>query len=143
MERDPHMLIEGCIITCKAVNAHSCYIYVRGEFGLATRRLEAAVEEAYKAGILGKSVLGSGVARLHLRRGDRPPGQPRGPARPAPQQAAVPRGAAGLYARPTSVNNVESIASVPGIILEGVDWFTGHGHREVHRLRDLSACPGT
>ncbi len=65
--------------------------------------------------------------RLHLRRGDRAPRQPRGPPRPAAQQAAVPRRRGPVRPARPSVNNVESIASVPGIILEGVDWFTGMG----------------
>ena len=132
MERDPHMLIEGCIITCKAVNAHSCYIYVRGEFGLATRRLEAAVEEAYKAGILGKSVLGSGFALdIVVHRGagayicgeetalleslEGKKGQPRlKPPFPAVE---------GLFGCPTVINNVESIAGVPAIIAKGAEWW--------------------
>lgn len=132
MERDPHMLIEGCIITCKAVNAHSAYIYIRGEFGLAWKRMEAAIEEAYKAGILGKSVMGSGFALdLVVHRGagayicgeetalleslEGKKGQPRlKPPFPAVE---------GLFGCPTVINNVESIAGVPAIIAKGAEWW--------------------
>ena len=60
MELDPHMLIEGTAIACKAIGSHAAYIYVRGEFGLATQRTEAAIKEAYEAGILGENAMGSG-----------------------------------------------------------------------------------
>jgi len=132
MERDPHMLIEGCIICCKAVDAHSCYIYIRGEFGLALQRMEAAVAEAYKAGILGNSVLGSGfkldvvihkgagayicgeeTALLESLEGKK--GQPRlKPPFPAVE---------GLFGCPTVINNVESIAGIPPIIVKGAEWW--------------------
>src|SRR5215813_2759616 len=59
LEKDPHMLIEGSAIACKAVDAHHCFIYIRGEFGLAYQRILAAVEEAYREGVLGQHVLGT------------------------------------------------------------------------------------
>ena len=136
MLSSPHALIEGIIIACYAIRAANAFIYVRGEVASVIRRLRTAVAEAYEAGLLGRDILGSGIdidlvvhagagayicgeetALLDSLEGRR--GQPRSKP-PFP-------GAAGLYARPTSVNNVESIASVPGIILEGVDWFTGMG----------------
>jgi NADH-quinone oxidoreductase subunit F len=114
------------------VNAHSCYIYVRGEFGLATRRLEAAVEEAYKAGILGKSVLGSGFALdvvVHRGAGAYICGEEtalleslegkKGQPRLKPPFPAV----EGLFGCPTVINNVESIAGVPAIIAKGAEWW--------------------
>jgi NADH-quinone oxidoreductase subunit F len=136
MMANPHVLIEGVAISSFAIGCEHAFIYLRGEVVHVYRRLLRAVEEAYAAGHLGDDVHGSG-ANLHITvhagagayicgeetalldslEGRR--GQPRSKP-PFP-------GVAGLYARPTSVNNVESIASVPGIILEGVDWFTGMG----------------
>ena len=136
MMANPHVLIEGVAISSYAIGCEHAFIYLRGEVVHVYRRLLRAVEEAYAAGLLGKDINGTGVnvditvhagagayicgeetALLDSLEGRR--GQPRSKP-PFP-------GAAGLYARPTSVNNVESIASVPGIILEGVDWFTGMG----------------
>jgi NADH-quinone oxidoreductase subunit F len=136
MMNDPHALIEGILIACLAVRAHHAFIYIRGEAIHAIRRVSAAVEQARAKGYVGPSVMNSGfpceitvhsgagayicgeeTALLDSLEGRR--GQPR-------LKPPFP-GAAGLYARPTSVNNVESIASVPGIILEGADWFKGMG----------------
>jgi NADH-quinone oxidoreductase subunit F len=132
LERDPHMLIEGAAIACKAVDAHSCYIYIRGEFGLAYQRIQAAVEEAYREGILGKSAIGTDYAlEMVVHRGagayicgeetalleslEGKKGQPRlKPPFPAIE---------GLFACPTVVNNVETLAAVPHIIARGADWW--------------------
>jgi NADH-quinone oxidoreductase subunit F len=136
MLANPHVLIEGVVISSYAIGCEHAFIYLRGEVVHVYRRLLQAVEEARAAGLVGRDVGGTGVdveitvhagagayicgeetALLDSLEGRR--GQPRSKP-PFP-------GAAGLYARPTSVNNVESIASVPGIILEGVDWFTSMG----------------
>jgi NADH-quinone oxidoreductase subunit F len=136
MMANPHVLIEGVVISSYAIGCEHAFIYLRGEVVHVYRRLLRAVEEAREAGLVGRDVGGTGVdveitvhagagayicgeetALLDSLEGRR--GQPRSKP-PFP-------GAAGLYARPTSVNNVESIASVPGIILEGVDWFTSMG----------------
>ncbi len=136
MMANPHVLIEGVVISSYAIGCEHAFIYLRGEVVHVYRRLLRAVEEARAAGLVGRDVNGSGVnveitvhagagayicgeetALLDSLEGRR--GQPRSKP-PFP-------GAAGLYARPTSVNNVETIASVPGIILEGVDWFTSMG----------------
>jgi NADH-quinone oxidoreductase subunit F len=136
MMADPHSLIEGCIITSYAIRAKFCAIYVRGEALHPIRRLRAAVAEAYAAGYLGKDVLGTGfdldivvhagagayicgeeTALLDSLEGRR--GQPRlKPPFPA---------TAGLYASPTVVNNVETIASVPYIVAGGAEWFRAMG----------------
>jgi NADH-quinone oxidoreductase subunit F len=136
MMADPHSLIEGCVIAAYAMRAHSCFIYVRGEVPHCIRRLNAAVREAYKAGYLGADILGSGfdldivvhagagayicgeeTALLDSLEGKR--GQPRlKPPFPA---------AAGAYGMPTTVNNVETIASVPFIVNGGSDWFRAMG----------------
>ncbi len=136
MMSDPHSLIEGIAITCYAVRARYAFIYVRGELVHAQRRLRAAVNEAYAAGYLGTDILGSGfdcdvvihsgagayicgeeTALLDSLEGYR--GQPRlKPPFPATH---------GLYASPTVVNNVGTIASVPSIVLGGADWWKEMG----------------
>src|SRR5690606_19970019 len=136
MMADPHALIEGCIIAAYAMRSHHCFIYIRGEALHPMRRLHAAVREAKHAGYLGRDILGSGfdleitvhagagayicgeeTALLDSLEGRR--GQPRlKPPFPA---------AAGLYAAPTTVNNVETIATVPSIINGGADWFRAMG----------------
>jgi NADH-quinone oxidoreductase subunit F len=134
LERDPHMLIEGCIVACKAINAHHAYIYIRGEFGLAWQRIEAAVNEAYAAGILGKSTLGTDFAldiTVHRGAGAYICGEEtalleslegrKGQPRLKPPFPAV----EGLWGCPTVINNVESIAGVPHIIAKGADWWKG------------------
>jgi NADH-quinone oxidoreductase subunit F len=136
MMADPHSLIEGCIITSYAIRANFCAIYVRGEIVHAIRRLHWAVKEAYDAGHLGRDIHGSGfdldivvhagagayicgeeTALLDSLEGRR--GQPRlKPPFPA---------TAGLYAAPTVVNNVETIATVPSIVAGGTEWFRTMG----------------
>ncbi|MFD9699279.1 NADH-quinone oxidoreductase subunit NuoF [Lentzea sp. NPDC059081] len=136
MMADPHSLIEGVIITSYAIRANFAAIYVRGEVLHCIRRLNAAVREAYAKGYLGKDILGSGfdldlvvhagagayicgeeTALLDSLEGRR--GQPRlKPPFPA---------TSGLYASPTVVNNVETIASVPFIVNGGADWFRTMG----------------
>ncbi|ODQ85082.1 NADH-quinone oxidoreductase subunit NuoF [Mycolicibacterium holsaticum] len=132
----PHFLIEGIIIAAYAIRAHHAFIYLRGEVLPALRRLRTAVEEAYDAGLLGHDIDGSGfdldvivhagagayicgeeTALLDSLEGRR--GQPR-LRPPFPAQA-------GLYGCPTVVNNVESIASVPPILLHGDGWFASMG----------------
>jgi NADH-quinone oxidoreductase subunit F len=132
----PHFLIEGVIITCRAIGAKKAFIYLRGEVVHVYRRLLEAVEEARAAGYLGENILGSGTdvdIVVHAGAGAYICGEEtalldslegrRGQPRLKPPFPAV----AGLYARPTVVNNVESIASVPSIIANGAEWFAGIG----------------
>ena len=132
----PHALIEGIIIAAHAIRARRAFIYVRGEVASVIRRLRTATEEAYAAGYLGTDILGSGVdvdLVVHAGAGAYICGEEtalldslegrRGQPRLRPPFPAV----AGLYASPTVVNNVESIASVPPIIRNGVDWFRAMG----------------
>jgi NADH-quinone oxidoreductase subunit F len=132
----PHTLIEGAIITSFAIGSHHAFIYVRGEVVHVLRRLMKAVAEAYDNGWLGKNIQGTGFdldITVHAGAGAYICGEEtalldsleglRGQPRLKPPFPAV----AGLYARPTVVNNVESIASVPAIIRNGVDWFTAMG----------------
>ena len=136
LRNDPHKLIEGCLVAGFAMGAHVAYIYVRGEFILERKHLQAAVDQAYAAGLLGDNACGSGwkfdvyvhhgagayicgeeTALLESLEGKK--GQPRlKPPFPANM---------GLYGCPTTVNNVESIAVAPTILRRGAAWFTGFG----------------
>ncbi|WP_018157009.1 NADH-quinone oxidoreductase subunit NuoF [Demetria terragena] len=132
----PHFLIEGVAITSFAIGCNHAFIYLRGEVLHVYRRLLRAVEEAYAAGYLGKDILGTGYdldVTVHAGAGAYICGEEtalldslegrRGQPRLKPPFPAV----AGLYARPTVVNNVESIASIPPIVNHGVDWFSEMG----------------
>ena len=136
MMANPHVLIEGSIISAYAIRAHQVFIYVRGEVLHVIRRLQQAVAEAYQAGYLGADILGSGYdvdLVVHCGAGAYICGEEtalldslegrRGQPRLRPPFPAV----AGLYAAPTVVNNVESVASVPSIIANGASWFAGLG----------------
>ncbi len=136
MELDPHQLVEGMVVGGIAINSVQGYIYLRGEFVHAGRRLAKAIREAYAAGYLGADVLGSGKRfDLTLHRGagayicgeetallDSLEGR-RGQPRLRPPFPA----AHGLYGCPTTVNNVESIAAVPFILRHGIDWWRAWG----------------
>ncbi len=132
----PHLLVEGTIISAYAIGAHYAFIYVRGEVLHVVRRLHYAVAEAYDAGYLGTDILGSGFDLdivVHTGAGAYICGEEtalldslegrRGQPRLRPPFPAV----AGLYASPTVINNVETIASVPSILTQGVDWFRSMG----------------
>ncbi|HEY9563858.1 MAG TPA: NADH-quinone oxidoreductase subunit NuoF [Nocardioides sp.] len=136
MMASPHTLIEGVIISSYATRANHAFIYVRGEVIHVVRRLQRAVQEAYLAGHLGKDIHGSGYDLdlvIHAGAGAYICGEEtalldslegrRGQPRLRPPFPAV----AGLYASPTVINNVESIASVPSIIDRGADWFSSLG----------------
>jgi NADH-quinone oxidoreductase subunit F len=133
---NPHALVEGVTITSYAIGCHHAFIYLRGEVVHVYRRLLAAVAEARAAGLVGRNVLGRGFdleITVHAGAGAYICGEEtalldslegrRGQPRLKPPFPAV----AGLYARPTVVNNVESIASVPSIVRGGADWFTSMG----------------
>jgi NADH-quinone oxidoreductase subunit F len=149
MSKLPHLLIEGMITSSYALGANTSYIYIRGELLYVLRILEKAIAEAYAAGFLGKNILGSGydldlyvhpgggayicgeeTALLESLEGKR--GNPRNkPPFPAVQ---------GLYARPTVVNNVESIAAVPVIVNEGGDEYAKIGIGRSTGTKLISAC---
>jgi len=136
MRNEPQKLIEGCLIAGFAMQAKAAYIYIRGEYVHEAKRLEAAIEEAYEAGLIGKNAAGSGwdfdvyvhrgagayicgeeTALLESLEGKK--GQPR-------LKPPFPAGA-GLYGCPTTINNVETIAVVPTILRRGAEWFAGLG----------------
>jgi len=136
MEGDPHKLLEGVMISSFAVGATKAYIYIRGEYKLCINRLEIAIKDAYEYGLLGRNIFESGfdldiyikigagayicgeeTALIESMEGNR--GNPRSKP-PFP-------GVEGAWKLPTVVNNVETIANVPGIITNGAAWFTGYG----------------
>ncbi|MGB7964277.1 MAG: NADH-quinone oxidoreductase subunit NuoF [Propionicimonas sp.] len=132
----PHTLVEGMIIASYAIGCHTAFAYVRGEVLHVIRRLQQAVSQAYEAGLLGKDIQGSGYDLdiiVHAGAGAYICGEEtalldslegrRGQPRLRPPFPAV----AGLYASPTVINNVESIASVPSIINHGASWFSSMG----------------
>ncbi len=136
MMASPHTLIEGVIISSYAIRANHAFIYVRGEVLHVVRRLQRAVQEAYRAGHLGKDIHGYGYDLdlvVHAGAGAYICGEEtalldsleglRGQPRLRPPFPAV----AGLYASPTVINNVESIASVPSIVGNGAEWFSSMG----------------
>jgi NADH-quinone oxidoreductase subunit F len=132
----PHTLVEGMIIASYAINCHTAFVYIRGEVLHVIRRMQQAVAQAYAAGYLGKNIQGSGYDLdiiVHAGAGAYICGEEtalldslegrRGQPRLRPPFPAV----AGLYASPTVINNVESIASVPSIVKNGSSWFGSMG----------------
>ncbi len=136
LEKDPFPLIEGCIICARALDMHTCYIYMRGEFLDQMKVVEDAIRQCEERGFLGDDILGSGFSlRIYVHPGagayicgeetallNSIEGK-RGWPRLKPPFPAV----EGLFACPTVVNNVETIAAIPQIILRGGDWFAGLG----------------
>ena len=133
---NPHVLVEGVIIAAYAIRAKHAFIYIRGEVTHVARRLNQAIADAYAAGYLGKNIFGTGHdvdLVLHIGAGAYICGEEtalldslegfRGQPRLRPPFPAI----AGLYARPTVVNNVESISAVPAIVLNGPEWYQSMG----------------
>ena len=136
MERNPHLLIEGCAISCYAIGAKVAYIYIRGEFYHVQEILERAIDEAYKAGHLGKNIYGTGFdcdVYVHRGAGAYEAGEETALIESLEGKRAQPRikppfpAVAGLYHCPTAVNNVETLCNVPAIVLNGPEWFAGLG----------------
>ena len=139
MERDPHQLIEGMILSAYAIKCRTAYIYIRGEFYDGARILDRAIEEAYAKGFLGENILGSGYSLdIYVHRGagayicgeetgliESLEGK-RGQPRIKPPFPAV----SGVFASPTIVNNVETICCVTHIVNRGAEWFAKIGRNE-------------
>lgn len=132
MEGDPYKMIEGMIIAAYAVGAEEGYIYVRAEYPLSVKRLRMSIEQAEKYGLLGDDIMGTGVNfHLHINRGAGAFVCGEGSALTASIEGnrGMPRVKPprtvekGLWEKPTVLNNVETYANVPGIILKGADWF--------------------
>jgi NADH-quinone oxidoreductase subunit F len=136
MERNPHLLIEGCVIGCYAIGAKVAYIYIRGEFFHVQTVLERAIEEAYAKGFLGRNILGSGFdcdVFVHRGAGAYEAGEETALLESLEGKRAQPRNkppfpaVVGVYGKPTAVNNVETLCNVPAIISKGVEWYTAIG----------------
>ncbi|MHB9878432.1 NADH-quinone oxidoreductase subunit NuoF [Pacificimonas sp. ICDLI1SI03] len=136
LRHDPHKLLEGALVACFAMRASAAYIYIRGEYIREAQAMQAAINEAYDAGLIGKNACKSGYdCDVYLHRGagayicgeetamieslEGKKGQPR-------LKPPFPAGA-GLYGMPTTVNNVESIAVTPTILRRGAEWFSSFG----------------
>ena len=136
LEGDPHKILEGMAVCGYAIGADEGYIYVRAEYPLAIKRLRIAIEQAEAMGLLGENIFGSGFSfTLHIKEGDGAfvcgeetalmasiEGK-RGMPRPRPPFPAV----AGLWGKPTNINNVETFGNVAAIITNGADWYAGFG----------------
>jgi NADH-quinone oxidoreductase subunit F len=136
MELDPHQLIEGTAIACHAIRSNTAYIYLRFEYGQGYRALEAAIQECYAAGLLGKNILGTGFnLDIHLHRGAGAYicGEETGLIESLEGKRAWPRikppfpAVEGLFHKPTIVNNVETLCCVTHILNRGADWFKSIG----------------
>jgi NADH-quinone oxidoreductase subunit F len=136
LRHDPHKLVEGCLIAGFAMGAHAAYVYVRGEFFNEAARLQAAVDQAYDAKLLGPDACGTGWAfdvYVHRGAGAYICGEETALLESLEGKKGMPRlkppfpAMSGLYGCPTTVNNVESIAVAPTILRRGASWFTGFG----------------
>jgi NADH-quinone oxidoreductase subunit F len=136
MERNPHLLIEGCAIACHAIKSKVAYIYIRGEFLHVQHHLEAAIAEAYKAGYLGKNIFGTGFdcdVFVHRGAGAYEAGEETALIESLEGKRAQPRikppfpAVEGLYKCPTAVNNVETLCNVPAIVMKGAEWYAALG----------------
>jgi NADH-quinone oxidoreductase subunit F len=135
MRNDPHLLVEGCLIASFAMQAHACYIYIRGEYVLEYERLQAAIDEAYDASLIGEDNIHGWPFHVYVHRGagayicgeetallESLEGKKGMPRLKPPFPANM-----GLYGSPTTVNNVESIAVAPTILRRGAAWFASFG----------------
>jgi NADH-quinone oxidoreductase subunit F len=137
MERDPHQLIEGCLIACYAAGLSQCFLYIRGEMALAQERVAAALNEAYAAGYVGKNILGSKFSVdivLHWGAGAYVVGEETALIESLEGNRGMPRlkppyfpAAIGLYGQPTIVNNVETLANLPWLMINGAEAYTAIG----------------
>lgn len=136
IEKNTHTLLEGILITCYAINAHTAYIYIRGEFVYGAKCLEQALDEAYEQGLFGKDILGTGFdleVYVHRGAGAYICGEETGLIESIEGKRAYPRikppfpAVYGLFGCPTIVNNVETLACVPSIIKNGPAWFRSIG----------------
>lgn len=137
MERDPHQLIEGCLIACYAAGLSQCFLYIRGEMALAQERVAAALNEAYAAGFVGRNILGTDFSVdivLHWGAGAYVVGEETALIESLEGNRGMPRlkppyfpAAIGLYGQPTIVNNVETLSNLPWLARNGAAAYTAIG----------------
>jgi NADH-quinone oxidoreductase subunit F len=147
IERDPHQIVEGSIITAYVIQAHHAFIYLRGEFALGAERLQQAVADAYENGFLGTNILGSGFDLelvVHRGAGCYIAGDETGLLSSLEGERAMPRikppfpAVQGLYAAPTIVNNVETMSAIPHIVHKGGAWYAEMGVNKSRGTRIFS-----
>src|SRR5215207_1679939 len=136
MEKDPHQVLEGIMLACYAIRCQTAYFYIRYEYGAAYRTLQAAIDELYAAGLLGKNILGTGFnldVFLHRGAGAYICGEETGLIESLEGKRAWPRikppfpAVEGAFRKPTIVNNVETLACVTQIVKKGNEWFKSLG----------------
>ncbi|CAN5646818.1 NADH-quinone oxidoreductase subunit NuoF [soil metagenome] len=137
MERDPHQLIEGCLIACYAAGLSQCFLYIRGEMALAQERVATALNDAYAAGYIGRDILGSKFSVdivLHWGAGAYVVGEETALIESLEGKPGLPRlkppffpAAIGLYGKPTIVNNVETLANLPWLLTHSAAEYTAIG----------------
>ena len=136
MEGDPHLLLEGMIISAYTIGASIAYIFLRGEYHGSVKTLKKAIAEAYEKGYLGSNILGTGYGLdiiLHTSAGRYICGEETALLNALEGKRANPRAkppfpqVSGLWGKPTIVNNVETLCNLPGIITYGIDWYQGLG----------------
>ena len=137
MERDPHQLIEGCLIACYAIGLSQCFLYVRGEMAVAQQRIADALNEAYAKGYVGQNILGTDFSVdivLHWGAGAYIVGEETALIESLEGNRGMPRlkppffpAAVGLYGQPTIVNNVETLANLPWLMMHGADEYKKFG----------------
>jgi NADH-quinone oxidoreductase subunit F len=136
MERNPHLLVEGCLIGCYAIGSKAAYIYIRGEFYHLFPTMQKAIDDARKAGFLGKNILGSGFdceVYLHRGAGAYEAGEETALLESLEGKRAQPRfkppfpAVEGAWKCPTAVNNVETLCNVPLVMTRGAEWFAALG----------------
>jgi NADH-quinone oxidoreductase subunit F len=136
LENDPHGIIEGILICCRAVGSHTCFVYLRGEFSLQKQRLDAAIAQARAKGYIGKNIMGSGFdveIWTHRGAGAYICGEETGLLESLEGKRAYPRNRPpfpaiqGAFGCPTVVNNVETLSNIPHIITRGADWYKAIG----------------
>ena len=136
IEGNPHLLLEGTLIAAFALQSHTAYIYIRGEFAYGAKVLQTAIDEAYQAGHLGRNIYGTGFdldVHVHRGAGAYICGEETGLIESLEGKRAYPRvkppfpATFGVFGAPTIVNNVETLACVPPIVARGPDWFKSIG----------------
>src|SRR5690349_17848474 len=136
MEKNPHLLVEGVLLTSYACRIVTAFIYIRGELALAAQQVERAVQEAYNAGLIGKNILGSNFSVdviVHRGAGAYICGEESALMESLEGRRGYPRlkppfpAAVGLYGGPTVINNCETLCTVPPIVMKGADWYSSFG----------------
>lgn len=156
LESNPHLLIEGMIVSAFAIEATNAYIFLRWAYKTADKILTKAIQEAYQSGYLGKNILGTGYSlelRIHTSAGRYICGEETSLLNSLEGKRAIPRAkppfpqTSGLFGKPTIVNNVETLCCVPGIINNGAQWFkelsiTGEGGTKLYGASGHVKNPG-